>query len=78
MKSLQCIVTATSLFILLSVGATIKTIDTDSFGKTIFIDTETKEVIFLNDLTGSVARGFIFCFLLNQDYIQYIDSAHYS
>jgi len=45
MKSLQYIITATALFISLSVGATIKTIDTDSFGKTIFIDTETKEVV---------------------------------
>ena len=45
MKYLQNIITATALLTSISVGATIKTIDTDSFGKTIFIDLESKEVI---------------------------------
>ncbi len=45
MKYLKHIITAIILLVSMSVGATIKVIDTDYYGKTIYIDADSKEVI---------------------------------
>ncbi len=58
MKYLKHIITATALLTSISVGATIKTIDTDMFGKTIFIDSESKEVISIG--TGMNGSNFMY------------------